>query len=180
MSEFTLIVFFSYPKSKLTGPTFVYRFYCRGENDTNSYKSSLKSALNDALLYFFSEYVTKIEPEIYLKKIGLSKVPAQFRKCRFQVDSTTPTTPNKQSECKRTKKRHKSTGNCGDENPNIGQDTEELSLNMNKTALGTNLGRIISKQPIATESQLNAFTINNFNSNLFDHRDYEDTIEYFR
>ncbi len=136
--------------------------------------------MNDALLYFFSEYVTKIEPERYLKKIGLAKVPAQFRKCRFQVDSTTPTTINHQSECKRTKKRHKSTGNCGDENPIIGKDSEELSLNMNKTALETNLGKIILKHKIDTESQFNAFTVNNFNSNLFDHRNYEDTIEYFR
>ena len=158
-----------------------FRFYCRGENDTNSYKASLKSALNDALLYFFSEYVTKIEPENYLKRIGLAKMPAQFRKCRFQVDTTTPTTTNKQSECKRTKKRHKSTGNCGDDNPSsIGNDAEELSLHMNKTAIGTKLGKTILKQQIATESQFNLFTMNNFNSNLFDHRDYEDTIEYFR
>ncbi len=75
----------SYVPSKKTGPTFVYRFYCRGENDTNAYKLSLESALNNALLFFLSEYLTKIGPELYMKQIQLSKSPVQFRKYGFNT-----------------------------------------------------------------------------------------------
>jgi len=75
----------SYMPSKQTGPTFVYRFYCRGENDTYAYKLSLESALNNALLFFISEYLTKIGPELYMKQIQLSNSPVQFRKYGFNA-----------------------------------------------------------------------------------------------
>jgi hypothetical protein len=177
----------SLTQSRSTGPTFVFRFYCRGDNDTNAYKASLKTALNDSLLYFFSEYITRIDPELYLKKMRLNKTPAQFRKCRFQqIDSAlAASTTNSSNNSKTAKKRHKSTGNCGNEytssvTTDVNNETEELTLFMNKTALGTELGKLINKHEITTENQFNVFTLNNFNNILFDHKNYEDTIEYFR
>lgn len=100
--------------SKQTGPTFVFRFYCRGENDTNAYKASLKAALNDALLYFLSEFMTRIEPELYLKQIQLNKSPAQFRKYGFNEGHSLKAHRDANERIK-IKKRHKSTGylfNC--------------------------------------------------------------------
>lgn len=55
-----------------------------------------------------------------------------------------------------------------------------FSLKMNKSAHHTKLGRMLLAEKITQESQLNSFIVSNFNSNLFDFRDYEDTIEYFR
>ena len=50
---------------------------------------------------------------------------------------------------------------------------------MNKSANHTKLGKLLSDK-INNEAQLNAFIISNFSNNLFDLKDYEDTIEYFR
>ena len=162
-------------QSKQTGPTFVFRFYCRGENDTNAYKASLKGALNEALLYFLSEYMTKIEPELYLKQINLNKTPAQFRKYGF-VEAGLVKDINREDRIK-DKKRHKSTGS--DEHAHVSH-TNLFSLIMNKTARDTAVGKLITKQKISSESQLNQFVMSNLSNNLFDHRDYQETIEYFR
>ncbi len=51
---------------------------------------------------------------------------------------------------------------------------------MNKTARLSNLGKLITSQNIASEAQLNQYVLNNLTNNLFDHRDYQETIEYFR
>ena len=51
---------------------------------------------------------------------------------------------------------------------------------MNRTARETKLGRLLCSQQITNESELALFVANNFSNNLFDYRDYEDTIEYFR
>ena len=91
-----------YSQTRKSGPAFIFRFYCRGENDINLYKASLKSALNDALLCFFSEYLTRIDPELYLKRIKLKTSPAIFRLSECSVDLD--------EGCK-SRKRHKSTGN---------------------------------------------------------------------
>lgn len=111
MSKTQQVLETSYVHSTQTGPTFVYRFYCRGENDTNAYMQSLEAALNDALLYFLSEYMTKIEPELYLKQIELSKSPAQFRKYGFNAIYHNKSYQRENTEKVKVKKRHKSTGN---------------------------------------------------------------------
>jgi hypothetical protein len=51
---------------------------------------------------------------------------------------------------------------------------------MNKPANQTKLGRLLLNEKISNEAQLNSFIVNNFSNNLFDFKDYEDTIEYFR
>lgn len=64
------------------GPTFVFRFYCRGEgggSDFGMYKNSLKTALNDALLLFLSDYMTRIDSGVYMRRIDLKKKPPSFR-----------------------------------------------------------------------------------------------------
>jgi hypothetical protein len=91
-----------YTQARKSGPAFVFRFYCRGDNDINVYKLSLKSALNDALTCFLSEYLTRIDPEMYLKKIKLKKNPAMFRLSEG-VDV--------EERLSKNRKRHKSTGN---------------------------------------------------------------------
>ncbi len=93
----------AYSQVRKSGPAFVFRFYCRGDNDTNLYKLSLKSALNDALTCFLSEYLTRIEPEMYLRKIKLKKNPAMFRLSESSADIDDRIT--------KSRKRHKSTGN---------------------------------------------------------------------
>lgn len=86
-----------------SGPAFIFRFYCRGENDITMYKASLKSALNDALSCFFSDYLTRIDPELYLKRVKLSRAPALFR--------FTESSGELDDRVKSHRKRHKSTGN---------------------------------------------------------------------
>lgn len=51
---------------------------------------------------------------------------------------------------------------------------------MNKTARNTALGKLIFNQKIANERELNQYVLNNLSNNLFDYRDYQETIEYFR
>ncbi len=51
---------------------------------------------------------------------------------------------------------------------------------MNKTARQSNLGKLILSNNIIDEAQLDQFVLNNLANNLFDHRDYQETIEYFR
>lgn len=185
----------SYTKCRQMGPTFVFRFYCRGENTdtTNSYKVNLKAALNDALLYFLSEYLTKIDPELYLKQIDLKKKPATFRTINLinhQFEPISVTTCGSTStptgnpvitaeEELKIRKRHKSTGveRAAPANYHL---TNCYVLKMNKSALDTRLGRLLQSQKITDESHLNAFIVNNFGVNLFDHKDYQDTVEYFR
>jgi hypothetical protein len=93
----------AYSQARKSGPAFVFRFYCRGDNDTNLHKLSLKSALNDALTCFLSEYLTRIEPEMYLRKIKLKKNPAMFRLSESSADID--------ERISKSRKRHKSTGN---------------------------------------------------------------------
>lgn len=103
----------SYAQSKQTGPTLVFRFYCRGENDTNSYKESLKSTLNEALLLFLSDYLTKIDPELYLKRIRLRRKPASFRVSYGEALAANQceSPDNIDNTFKANRKRHKSMGN---------------------------------------------------------------------
>jgi hypothetical protein len=158
-------------KQKQAGPTFVFRFYCRGENDTNVYKESLKSALNDALLHFLSEYLTKIEPEFYLKSVLLKKSPHLFR-AYLQRDKVR----NESEHLNNIRKRHKSMGTKW-------QSTEidnNYKLVLNKTATQTKIGHILTEENIVDESQFNLFVLRNFKSNLFDPRDYQEVIQYFR
>ena len=138
-----------YKPSKFTGPTFVFRFYCRGENDIHAYQQSLKTALNDALLYFLSEYFTRVEPELYAKAMELKRTPVAFRR---------PI----------ARQRHKSTNSSGESHDDI---------YMNRSARDTNLGKLIQSN---VDKQLTQYVLTNFTNNLFDHRDYQDTIEYFR
>lgn len=181
----------SYLQSNLTGPTFVFRFYCRGENDTNSYRESLKMALNEALLYFLSEYLTHIDCELYLNPIELKRSPATFRRIGFELlplankkkyfagsanpVNTTESSNDQQQNSGEEKcsddnkssggynrKRHKSTG------AEILTDTSKLRLAeksgkgkttefkkyppaMNKTALNTKLGQLLSNNRILNE-----------------------------
>jgi len=186
----------SFTHSKQVGPTFVFRFYCRGENDTNAYKESLKSALNEALLYFLSEYLTRIEPELYLKQIRLKRKPALFRTAIF--DSSVVNDDMKieleSEKFRKNRKRHKSMGNerllsreapkmstsFQTNNNNMYENPNEFILHMNKAARETKLGMLINSQNISNEIELANFVANNFANNLFDHKDYEETIEYFR
>ena len=167
----------SYTQTKKTGPTFVFRFYCRGENDTNAYLENLKTALNDAMLYFLSEYLTKIEPELYLKTINLKKKPALFRitNCEFKENLIDD------NDKLKNRKRHKSMGNekLQEMKQQEARDNRFI-LKMNRSARETKLGKILLNNKIVDENQLGNFILNNFSNNLFDHRDYEDTIEYFR
>ena len=55
-----------------------------------------------------------------------------------------------------------------------------FALTMNKTARDTSLGELISAQKIKSEEHLNQFILSNLNGNLFDHRDFQETIEYLR
>lgn len=168
----------SYTPSKRTGPTFVYRFYCRGENDTYAYKLNLESALNDALLYFLSEYMTRIEPELYLKRIELKRTPVQFRKDGLCASGAAGNKSYSRdgSDRIKIKKRNKSTGS--DEHSI--NHAKLFALTMNKTARNTSLGKLISTQKISSEQHLNQYVVNNLSSNLFDQRNCQETIEYFR
>ena len=177
----------------------MFRFYCRGENDTTAYKESLKSALNDALLYFLSEYLTKIEPELYLKQIQLKRKPASFRVSNSEITNVHDcmiTDAVESEKLKRNRKRHKSMGYekfTSGESTKVSSSFEgntldsasgcgggEMVLRMNKSARETKLGKLLTLHKIADENELALFVANNFANNLFDHRDYEDTIEYFR
>lgn len=149
-------------KNRQIGPTFVFRFYCRGENtEITNYKLSIKTALNDALVYFLSDYVTKIDSCEFVKKINLKRRPAKFR---IHEDLNTT---------KIHRKRHKSTGATE-------LNTNKQFLGMNKTARDSKLGRLLTAQKIIDLNQFNSFVLNNFSHNLFDHKDYEDTLQYFK
>ena len=87
----------------------------------------------------------------------------------------------------RVKKRHKSMGSedCSKSwhHNSLSQHLSPV-VNMNKSARLTSLGRMLTFQmassTVLNETQLGYFILNNFASNLFDPRDYEETVEYFR
>ena len=153
----------SYKQSDLIRPTFVFRFYCRGEcatgecSSVQNHQKSLKLALNDALLYFLSEYLTRIEPELYLTSVELKKTPVAFRR------------PS-------TKRRPRSANTS---NADVDVDVDQASIYMKKSARETILGKLIQSS-FNNDKQLIQFVIANFSNNLFDQRDYQNTIEYFR
>lgn len=262
-------------KRRIIGPTFLFKFYCRGanENDVNQYKTSLRNALNDALLIFLSEYITHIDADSYTKLIEFTDSPVEFRNTLplplpLSSSSSTTLISNQQQQQQlqenqhqhhqqqqqqqaptRTKMRFKSAGN---EQPHAATSTSTSAfgsssvsstsstssawstsfvslIHMNKTALATKLGEQLANQQALSSSLtlssssssslllLNApaantatnsadesvshhlqepatskshshnssqdlymFIMNNIKNNLFDHRDYQDTIEYFR
>ncbi|CAF0823180.1 unnamed protein product [Brachionus calyciflorus] len=150
-------------KSRQLGPTFLFRFYCRGDNpEIVNYKQSLKLALNDALVYFLSDLITKIDPGEYLKKIMLKRQAARFSIADTDLNVT-----------RLNRKRHKSTG-ANELN------SKKHFLRMNKTARESQLGRLLAMQKISDSAQLNNFVMANFTLNLFDYKDYEDTFLYFK
>ena len=61
------------------GPTIGFKYYSRGENEQNSMQGSLKQAINQALLIFFCDYLTKVDSEFYMKKIELNSIPTKIR-----------------------------------------------------------------------------------------------------
>ncbi|RNA30074.1 hypothetical protein BpHYR1_004243 [Brachionus plicatilis] len=150
-------------KLRQKGPSFVFKFYSKGETaEIINYKLLLRKAVRDALTYFLSDYITRIDPVDYTKKILLKKQPAKFR----VLDSDFLTS-------KLHRKRHKSTG------------ATELSSNkqflqMNKAARESRLGRVLVSQNITDTAQFNSFVITNFSLNTFDHKDHEDTLQYFK
>ncbi len=133
----------------------------------------MKTALNDALLFFLSEYLTRIDSELYLKQIVLHKKPAQFRKYTF-AESDHFTSYPKEERHFRIKKRHKSTGS----EDQLTDHTNLFFLTMNKTARDTTIGKLL--QNIPNQNKLNQYVLNNFNENLFEYDNYQETIEYFR
>ena len=167
----------------------MFRFYCRGEgSDFAIYKHSLKTALNDALLLFLSDYMTRIDSTVYMRRIDLKRKPPTFRVINKQtnIDSTTSMTSSANSnmvskmmsvsgtsgsaqqldeqEKLKLRKRHKSTGHeaysySRGNQVNSTNDSSTCVLKMNKSALETKLGQVLSAQNIRDDNQLNAFII---------------------
>ena len=150
-------------KLRQSGPSFVFRFYAKGDtSDIGNHKIMLKTAIQDALIYFLSDYITRIDPIDYTRRILIKKQTAKFRVLDSDLMAS-----------KIHRKRHKSTG------------TTELSssrhfLQMNKTARESKLGRVLMSQNISDTVQFNSFVLNSFSSNSFDHKDHEDTLQYFK
>jgi hypothetical protein len=61
-----------------------------------------------------------------------------------------------------------------------GTDSDNYKLVMNKTATHTRIGHILTEENIVDESQFNLFVLRNLKNNLFDPRDYQEVIQYFR
>ncbi|CAF0898997.1 unnamed protein product [Brachionus calyciflorus] len=150
-------------KSRQLGPTFLFRFYGGGDNpEIINYKQSLKLALNDALVYFLSDLINKIDSGDYSQKIMLKRTAACFSIAYTDLNVT-----------RLNRKRNKSTG-ANELN------SKKQFLKMNKTAPESQLGRLLTMQKLKDSAQLNNFVMANFTLNLFDYKNYEDTFIYFK
>ena len=65
------------------GPTIGFKYYSRGEHEHETIQVSLKQAINQALLIFFCDYLTKIDSEFYTKCIILNENPTRIRQNDF-------------------------------------------------------------------------------------------------
>jgi len=54
-------------------------------------RSSIDSIVAARMLFFISEYLTEIGPELYMKQTQLSNSPVQFRKYGFKADNNPAT-----------------------------------------------------------------------------------------
>lgn len=128
--------------------------------------------------------MTRIDPEVYLKRIDLKKKPPAFRTVNnnqhthhhtFEtVHPSQLSTAQQVDEQEKLKlrKRHKSTGHeaYSDSNMNSsaasGAKSQGFVLKMNKSALETKLGQLLSSQNIHDENQLNSFILSNVTKNV--------------
>lgn len=138
--------------------------------------------MNDALLLFLSEYITHIDPSVYLKPFDLKRKTPTFRV--IQAISSAALTANKEAtksdgkhahvddqEKLLLRKRHKSTGHEAyttaavtsaesDSMDQLSNKGSQMSvLKLNKAALQTKLGHLLASLSIRDENQLNSFIL---------------------